>query len=199
MSFLVNDWFELRADAVKICVEMRRPIPWRADSIGPWLDSLSFLTWMGTITTSALVYLFCNDGLGPEGVPYDITGWALLLSVFFAEHIFLVFRWGIKVAISKIDSPGRKKERRERFLLRKAVFEESLTSLNKEPTMGEAAEKLDRQSLEEDQRTMSLGKSRVEDKFWARQKGWKETVEIGRRLIEKAPVPPKRDEEKKEL
>jgi len=30
----------------------------RADSIGPWLVSLSFLTWLATLTNSALVYLF---------------------------------------------------------------------------------------------------------------------------------------------
>lgn len=39
VSFIINNWVELRSDAVKICVEMQRPTPLRADSIGPWLDS----------------------------------------------------------------------------------------------------------------------------------------------------------------
>ncbi|KAL2358667.1 calcium-activated chloride channel-domain-containing protein [Cryomyces antarcticus] len=82
VSFLLNDWLELRADALKICVEMQRPTPRRADTIGPWLDALAFLTWCGSITTAALVYLFRNDGIGPDGTPYNIHGWALLLSIF---------------------------------------------------------------------------------------------------------------------
>ncbi|CAK5277953.1 unnamed protein product [Mycena citricolor] len=56
---LVNNFFELRSDAFKITVHNRRPLPARTDTIGPWLDTLSFLTWLGALTNSALVYLFC--------------------------------------------------------------------------------------------------------------------------------------------
>ena len=84
LSFLINDWVELRADAMKICVEMQRPTPWRSDTIGPWLDSLSFLTWIGSLTTSALVYMFYNTDSGPNGNPSNIQLWALLLTIFFA-------------------------------------------------------------------------------------------------------------------
>lgn len=56
---LVNNFFELRSDAFKITVHNRRPIPTRTDTIGPWLDALTFLTWLGALTNSALVYLFC--------------------------------------------------------------------------------------------------------------------------------------------
>lgn len=56
---LVNNFFELRSDAFKITVHNRRPIPQRTDTIGPWLDALSFLTWLGALTNAALVYLFC--------------------------------------------------------------------------------------------------------------------------------------------
>lgn len=35
LCFLINNWVELRSDAVKICFEMRRPIPLRSDTIGP--------------------------------------------------------------------------------------------------------------------------------------------------------------------
>ncbi|THG98283.1 hypothetical protein EW026_g3880 [Hermanssonia centrifuga] len=55
---LINNWLELRSDAFKIAVHVRRPIPMRTDTIGPWLDSLSFLTWLAALTNSALVYLF---------------------------------------------------------------------------------------------------------------------------------------------
>ncbi|KAJ7599368.1 calcium-activated chloride channel-domain-containing protein [Mycena floridula] len=69
---LVNNFFELRSDAFKITVHNRRPIPARTDTIGPWLDALTFLTWLGALTNSALVYLFCprskntcNDSRSP--------------------------------------------------------------------------------------------------------------------------------------
>ncbi|KAF2712610.1 DUF590-domain-containing protein [Pleomassaria siparia CBS 279.74] len=198
VSFIINDWFELRADAVKICVEMQRPIPWRADTIGPWLDSLSFLTWLGSLTTSALVYMFSNDGLGPGGHPSSIKGWALLLTIIFAEHAFFVLRWGIRVAISKLDSPGLQKEHRERFLVRKHYFEENLSQLEKVPQMTEPGEAINRKGLEEDARRSSLKASTPEDRFWGRQRGWKETVAIGRSLIETANVEMS-PERKKEL
>ena len=151
VSFVFNDWLELRADAMKICVEMQRPTPWRADTIGPWLDTLSFLTWLGSLTTSALVYLFSNDGLGPDGHPSSITGWALLLSIFFSEHLFFLFRWGVRVVISKLDSPGLQKERRDRFLVRQQYFQENLSQLEKIPKLADAGdEQITRTSLEEE-------------------------------------------------
>jgi anoctamin-10 len=188
VSFLINDWIELRADAIKICVEMQRPIPWRADTIGPWLDSLGFLTWLGTLTTSALVYLFSNDGLGPDGNPASIRGWALLLSIIFSEHIFFLFRWGVRVAVSKLTSPGLQKERRERYMVRKRYFEENLSQLERLPKMSEKGEEITRESLEEDARSTSLHGSTPEQRFWARQKGWRETVQVGRGLIDQAQV-----------
>jgi hypothetical protein len=55
---LLNNFLELRSDAFKITVHHRRPIPQRTDTIGPWLDALTFLTWLGALTNAALVYLF---------------------------------------------------------------------------------------------------------------------------------------------
>ncbi|KAF2834920.1 DUF590-domain-containing protein [Patellaria atrata CBS 101060] len=186
VSFLINDWVELRADALKICVEMQRPIPSRADTIGPWLDSLSFLTWFGSITTAAIVYLFSNGGLGPGGKPQDIQTWALLLTIFLYEHTFLVVRWAVRLALSKLESPGKQKEKRERYIIRKRYFDENLSEIHRLPPMSDAKTIVDRESLEEDARESSLGSSRQEDRFWARQKGPNETIQIGSRLIERA-------------
>jgi hypothetical protein len=198
VSFIINNWFELRADALKICVEMQRPTPWRADTIGPWLDSLEFLTWMGSITTSALVYMFSNDGLGPDGHPSSIKPWALLLTILVSEHAFFLFRWGVRIAISKLESPGLQKEHRERFLIRKQYFEENLSELHKIPKLVDAGGDITRESLEEDARESSLHASTPESRFWSRQRGWRETAAVGRGLIESAEVP-KSPTEKKEL
>ena len=185
VSFIVNNWIELRSDAVKICVEMQRPSPLRADSIGPWLDSLSFLTWLGSVTTAALVYLFSNDGLGPDGTPATIKGWTLLLTIFFSEHLYLLVRLGVRLAISKIDSPGMEKERGERFMVRKRYLQEQFGEDALELPPSGMAEKITRQSLEEDARASSLKSSSASDRFWARQRGWEETTKVGAGLIDR--------------
>jgi hypothetical protein len=186
VSFLINDWIELRADAMKICVEMQRPTPWRADTIGPWLDSLSFLTWLGSLTTSALVYMFYNTKSGPDGNPSNIQLWALLLTVFFAEHLFILLRLAVRHVIYKIDSPGLQKERRERFMVRKQYFEENLNSLKNLPTLSQSGGEINRKSLEEDARQSSLSATTPVTRFWGRQRGWKETAAVARSFIEKA-------------
>ncbi|OAK97897.1 DUF590-domain-containing protein [Phaeosphaeriaceae sp. SRC1lsM3a] len=198
VSFLINDWVELRADAMKICVEMQRPTPWRADTIGPWLDSLSFLTWLGALTTSALVYMFHNSNSGPEGDPSNMKLWALLLTVFFAEHLFIILRLTIRHVISKIDSPGLQKERRERFMVRQLYLEENLNALKKVPTLSESGIDITRKSLEDDARDSSLRASTPESRFWSRQRSWKESAAVAKTLIEKAQTDAS-PERKKEL
>ena len=183
-SFLVNNWVELRSDAVKICVEMQRPTPYRADSIGPWLDSLGFLVWLGSISTAALVYLFSNDGLGPDGTPGAIQGWALLLSIFFSEHLYLLVRWGVRIAISKLDSPGLRKERGERFQVRKRYLEEAMGEDATDLPTAIENEKITRKSLEEDARLETLRNSSPSDHFWNRQRSWEESAKVGDRMID---------------
>ncbi|KAL8694644.1 MAG: hypothetical protein Q9218_000739 [Villophora microphyllina] len=185
VSFIVNNWIELRSDAVKICVEMQRPAPARADSIGPWLDSLQFLTWLGSITTAALAYLFSNDGLGPDGTPATIKGWALLLTIFFSEHIYLLVRWAVRLAVSKIDSPGMEKERAERFTVRKRYLHDALGHDALDVPPPHVEEHITRESLEEDARQSTLRTQGPQEHFWARQRGWEESAKVGAHLIEK--------------
>lgn len=59
---LINNIVELRSDAFKITVHHRRPVPVRTDTIGPWLEALTILTWLSALTNSALVYLFSPTG-----------------------------------------------------------------------------------------------------------------------------------------
>jgi hypothetical protein len=55
---LLNNVIEFPSDAFKILTHFRHPLPKRTDTIGPWLDCLSFLAWLSALTNSALVYLF---------------------------------------------------------------------------------------------------------------------------------------------
>ncbi|KAI9788014.1 MAG: hypothetical protein M1816_007318 [Peltula sp. TS41687] len=188
ISFLINDWIEMRADAIKITVEMQRPIPWRADSIGPWLDNLGFLSWTGSLTTSALVYLFSgsSDGSGPGGSPSTLKGWALLLTVFFSEHLYFLVRTAVRTVLSKLDSEGLQKERRERYMVRKKYLEESIgLPLEPQPLPSGDDEQITRLSLEEQARRESLMHQRPEDRFWGRQRYAHETAEIGVGIIRK--------------
>ncbi|KAL8738843.1 MAG: hypothetical protein Q9181_000447 [Wetmoreana brouardii] len=185
VSFIVNNWVELRSDAVKICVEMQRPTPQRADTIGPWLDSLQFLTWLGSITTAALAYLFSNDGMGPDGTPATIQGWALLLTIFFSEHTYLIVRWAVRLAVSKIDSPGMEKERAERFTVRKRYLQDALGHDFLDVPPAHHEERITRELLEEDARQSTLRTSGPQDHFWSRQKSWEESARVGAKLIEK--------------
>ncbi|KAK3307115.1 calcium-activated chloride channel-domain-containing protein [Chaetomium strumarium] len=168
-SFLVNNWIEARSDAMKIAANSQRPIPWRADSIGPWLNSLGFLSWLGSITSAALVYLFHSSyqNGGPDGSPWDIRGWALLLSILFAEHVYLVVQFVVRYLIRKLDNPGLQKEKRERFAMRKKLLERMVErDMSKETTgsgVGFGGEKITRESLEEDARRLSVsGEGRPE-------------------------------------
>ena len=187
VSFLVNNWIELRTDAMKICVESQMPTPWRGEGIGPWLDSLGFLTWFGSITTAALVYMF--NGGGPEGTPDSIVGWALLLSIFFSEHVYMVIRYAMQHMMSKLDSPGRQKERGERYQVRRKYLEEAFGSASAAlapapaPVQGEVT----RSSLENDARQGSLENANPTERFWQRQRGWEETAKFGAGLIEQTP------------
>lgn len=54
----VNNFFELRSDAAKISVNNRRPVPVRAETIGPWLETFAFIAWLSALNNAALVYLF---------------------------------------------------------------------------------------------------------------------------------------------
>lgn len=167
----MNNWVEARGDAMKIAIGSQRPIPWRADSIGPWLNSLGFLSWLGSVTSAALVFLFRRgDGHldSPDGSPWDLSAWALLLSILFAEHIYLVTQLLVRYVIRKIDSPGLRKERAERFAMRKQLLEETLGQSLAGKTAGPSVsggEKITREALEEEARRTSVqGRAGPEEK-----------------------------------
>ncbi|KAL8243565.1 hypothetical protein R6Q59_009823 [Mikania micrantha] len=195
VSYFINNWVELRGDTFKLTVESKRPNPERADSIGPWLDSLSFLAWLGSITSAALVYMFSGDGVGPDGRPTAIVMWVLLLYVFLSEHMFLLVRLAVRSGISKLDSGNQRKERSERYMVRMKFLQDSgLADVMKpletspiNPLMtehGGPGQAISRESLEEDARASSLKESTPSTRFWGRQKGWSETEQMGLKLIE---------------
>ena len=185
VSFIFNNWIELRTDAVKICIEMQRPTPVRAESIGPWLDSLGLLTWLGSITSAALAYMFADGGMGPGGIPTEIKGWALLLTIFVSEHLYLALRLVIRFAISKLDTPHMQKERAEKFAIRKRYLETTLGPQSTTAPPHHHQEAIARATLEEEARQGSLHSTGPEVRFWRRQRSWEESAQVGTGLIAK--------------
>ncbi|RJE20040.1 plasma membrane channel protein, partial [Aspergillus sclerotialis] len=175
VSFLINNWVELRSDFFKICMEYRRPTPQRADTIGPWLDSLGFLSWVGSITSSALLYMFSNGHPGANGEPTGIKGWALLLTIFFSEHIYLIVKYAVRTAMSKLELKNTRKERTERFLMRKRYLDSTIkTQVEDIEEPGEESvqvQDISREKLEDDARAETRHNVDQAERFWARQKG----------------------------
>ncbi|KAI9775126.1 MAG: hypothetical protein M1839_001437 [Geoglossum umbratile] len=137
LCFLINNWIELRSDAVKICYEMRRPMPWRADSIGPWLENLGFLNWAGSVTTGALVWIFffgAVDG-GEEGWRGRMEQWGLLVCLIFSEQVYFGVRFFVRYAVSQLESKGLRHERREQFQARKRYLDSLLLQTSEAPTV----------------------------------------------------------------
>ncbi|KAJ8694723.1 hypothetical protein PTI98_007374 [Pleurotus ostreatus] len=135
MAFL-NNILEQRSDAFKITVHARRPIPQRTQTIGPWLDSLTAIAWLGALVNAALVYMFGTgsiltdvdplvqidvDGAPPEYVsapppPYSPTNnfqekkAVLLTALLFAlaaSHGYLLLRAVVRRIVERSMLGGR--------------------------------------------------------------------------------------------
>jgi hypothetical protein len=206
VCFLINNWFELRSDAVKIAISSRRPIPWRADSIGPWMTALGFLSWLGSVTSSAIVFLCSGSQDGARGTTSQITLGGALAGIMFAEHFYFVVQLVVRHVMSKLESPGVQRERKERYMMKKRLLEETLGQNveEKDAIPGlEGGEEITREALEEEARRQSTqGHGTPEDayvsviclavfriganssSFWQRQRGMNETITMGRRMIE---------------
>ncbi len=139
---LVNNFFELRSDAFKIITHVRRPVPMRVDTIGPWLDALTFLAWLASLTNASLVYLFCPRsqvhcnttpssidkvsqlfsaagvaGIEGQAATMDLLKTALLVA-FAASHGYMLLRVVVRHVVERIvwktSEEVKEREREER-------------------------------------------------------------------------------------
>lgn len=156
---MVNNWVELRSDALKIAISSKRPIPWRSDSIGPWIDAIGFLSWFGSITSAAIIYLCRASARGQVGAATQVTAWGGLLSILLAEHFYLLVQQVVRYVMSKVESPGLQKERKERYLMKKKLLEENIghgAALKASVPGFETGENITRDSLEKEARRASI-------------------------------------------
>ncbi|KAK7054370.1 hypothetical protein VNI00_003564 [Paramarasmius palmivorus] len=176
IGFFINNWIELRSDFLKICIEHQRPAPVRMDGLGPWIGSLDFLTWLGSISTSAVVHLFGGDILGYQFIFGDAGGkarwYALPITVFVGEHVFLMLRTLAKFVLGRIGSKEIKKEQGDLYAKRKAYLDEL-------EAKGQSALHL---NVEERQRRKSALLTGT-DLFWTRQVEDGVSAQVGRDII----------------
>lgn len=123
----VINWIQLRGDAVKICVDTRRPIPKRAENIGPWMNILTFLTWLSSITTSSIIAMF--SPITSEGASIEshislvsISPWILFGVILLSEHLFFVVSYTIRVIVDSVPTKEVFLSRKKRYLSRKSVL-----------------------------------------------------------------------------
>lgn len=173
IGFLVNNWFELRSDFIKICHGSQRPAPVRADSIGPWIASLEFLTWLGSISTAAVVHMFGGPTIGLGILPGGGEWWALPMTVFISEHVYLLVRTTVRSLLDRIGSEQTRKLRQERYVMRKRVLDELEASNN-------AAAGLDVKERERRKSVLVTGA----DVFWTKQVEDGVSFTVGRELIQ---------------
>jgi anoctamin-10 len=130
LCFLINNWIELRSDAVKICYDMRRPVPHRSDTIGPWLSNLGFLTGLGSINTAALIFLFSGNN-DSEAVINRIRSWGFLATIIFSEQLYFGLRSFVRYGVMQLESKGLLQERRAQSLARKEFLDEVMKARGK--------------------------------------------------------------------
>ena len=118
LACVANNWIEIRSDSAKICFAQRRPIPLRDDCIGPWLDNISFLTWLGTITTATLILLF----RGNQESVFDFDSKmviSLLGVIFLAEHGYWIVDRAVGSLVRRMKTKDELKVLRDEYILRR--------------------------------------------------------------------------------
>jgi hypothetical protein len=112
---MLNNWVEIRGDALKICKYTKRPIPHRAESIGPWIGNLKTLVWLSSITMSSFAYLFHPS----TNIHSPYTPVFTLLAILLSEHLYVVLSSSIQRAVSMVPNWAENLFRREEYELKK--------------------------------------------------------------------------------
>ena len=171
IGFFINNWIELRSDFLKICVEHQRPHATRSDGIGPWVASLESLTWLGSISSAAIVHMFGTQRFLGEYL--GLSTWASLpVTILISEHIFMGFRAAVRFALSRLGSEQTRKERAERYARRKKHLDE----------LEATAEKKSHLDVTERERRKSV-RINAADIFWTKQADTGASADAGVSII----------------
>jgi len=175
--------------------------------MGPWLDALSFLTWLGALTNSALVYLFSPeffensssspstdaDSLGISSVDGDdqetyIAMKELLFKAVFvatvASHGYIILRVIVRHIVEKIwwkkSLEVQEREKEERAM--KEKFLDGIGGVVSNTTKHQRHSKLTEEPIEHQTKAESESETQYEMGFWEIDEG----VDEIQRLIKEA-------------
>ncbi|KAG0166865.1 hypothetical protein DFQ28_000410 [Apophysomyces sp. BC1034] len=116
---MLNNWVELRGDAVKICKYTRRPAPLRAEGVGPWIGSMETLVWLSSITMASFAYLFHPS----TDIHSPYTPIFTLLAILLSEHFYVAVRLAVRSALGMLPSWSDLMVRKEDYKLKKVWLE----------------------------------------------------------------------------
>lgn len=116
LGFLVNNWLEVRGDFFKLSQECQRPPAARSDTIGPSLQGLEFLSWLGTLSSAAIIHLY-------RGPMKEVSLSKLLLTVFVSEQAYLVTQVAVRTAMHRLGSDAVRREEARQYAIRKSYLE----------------------------------------------------------------------------
>ncbi|KAH7403870.1 calcium-activated chloride channel-domain-containing protein [Cadophora sp. MPI-SDFR-AT-0126] len=108
IGFLINNWIEIRSDFLKLCIEHQRPPNTRRLH-----RALDRLTKLPELTGKY------HNGCGGKGNLY-----ALAAIIFVSEHIYLVVRYIVRMALQRIGSEAERQESRQLYLTRRKILDE---------------------------------------------------------------------------
>ncbi|KAK9768783.1 hypothetical protein K7432_000302 [Basidiobolus ranarum] len=133
LAAFVNNWVEMRSDAAKICINTRRPIPSRTDTIGPWLDNLSIISWLSSLTNTVLVYQFrhWNQQADPNSYSYTHRVIYGIVIAVLAEHAFFLFRHFVQVVVKSVPSWVDDIIRKEEYEMKQEILNSNSHTSNK--------------------------------------------------------------------
>ena len=85
---LINNFFEIRSDAFKLITHNKRSKPLMVDSIGPWLKSLSFLSYLGFIINFSMIIIF-NENFKTY---VNLNKTSILTSILIVSHLQILLK-----------------------------------------------------------------------------------------------------------
>jgi len=121
---MINNCIELRGDAIKVCKYTRRPIPRRAESIGPWLGNMQTLVWLSSVTTASFAYIFSPS----TDIHSPWTPIFTVMAIMVNEHIYVFIQFIVRYAISLVPTWANIVARQEEFKLKQKWLDRTATS-----------------------------------------------------------------------
>ncbi|ODQ64214.1 DUF590-domain-containing protein [Nadsonia fulvescens var. elongata DSM 6958] len=116
----INNWVELRGDAIKISKDTKRPIPQRAESIGPWYQYLVFLTWLTSLISPTLVAIYGKST--EDNGSIRIGPWFILSIVLFSEHGLFLASKVISLILDNVETQESVIDKRRSYIIKKRYY-----------------------------------------------------------------------------